>query len=128
MAPAPFTGMAFVSVHVRDLERARAFYGGTLGLKQLAHDPGWGSAMYQVGNSPVPLGVHQAEAGFCGGRPGRDPGTPSGLGIQVPDVARAVEDLRARGVAITEGAFEGNGKRWAAFTDPDGNEFMLTSP
>jgi predicted enzyme related to lactoylglutathione lyase len=107
-----------VTLHVTDLERALRFYGEVLELPlaRRAEDLPW--AQFQAGT--VTLGIH---AGVEPG--GRPPGGATGFTFLVQDAAKAVEELRKRGVTITA---EAEAQPWgvtAEFRDPDGNEFVL---
>jgi catechol 2,3-dioxygenase-like lactoylglutathione lyase family enzyme len=112
---------AYSGFAVDDLERAREFYGGTLGLEVGAPDE----------EMPL-LSLHLA-----GGRdtlvyekPGFEPATYTILNFQVPDVEAAVDALAARGVTFEryegfdqdeKGIAHGPGPQIAWFTDPAGN-------
>jgi catechol 2,3-dioxygenase-like lactoylglutathione lyase family enzyme len=114
--------VAFVAT--TDLDRARQFYGETLGLEPVETSPF--AAVFRANGTllrvtPVPEHV-------------RAPYTV--LGWAVPDVAATVHALTARGVAFTR--YDGmaqdalgiwtapDGARVAWFLDPDGNNLSLT--
>ena len=111
---------AFSGFAVDDLERAREFYGETLGLEvELIEGPGL-------------LNIHLA-----GGRdtlvypkPDFQPATYTILNFPVDDVDAAVDDLGARGVSFErydgmeqdeKGIARGPGPEIAWFKDPAGN-------
>lgn len=119
-----FQGLNAVSAHVRDITQARTFYTKTLGLRELTFDATMKAAYYEIPNSPVALSIHQYDVG-CEQMGGRPPGTVSGIMFNVPHVARAVEDLKKRGVTITEPTLMDGAM--AAFADPDGNEFVINT-
>jgi predicted enzyme related to lactoylglutathione lyase len=117
-------GLEAVTIHVRDLENARTFYGGVLRLKELQYVAG-GTITYAIPGSSTVLLMHIK-------RPqeqGREPGTVSGLVFSVADVTAVCEAIRASGGSITDEPEKitntsGTHMR-AAFADPDGNEFMI---
>jgi catechol 2,3-dioxygenase-like lactoylglutathione lyase family enzyme len=114
--------MAFVAT--TDLERARAFYGSTLGLP-LVEDDGRALAFDAHGTMLRVTGVRELT-----------PASYTVLGWSVPDVGAAVRELRGRDVAVIRYAgFEQDeqgiwtaptGARVAWFTDPDGHTLQLT--
>lgn len=124
MANPPFQGLGAVSAHVKDIQKARTFYAKTLGLRELNFDPTMKAAYFEIPGSTVPLAIHQFDAG-CVQVGGRPPGTVSGIILAVPNVPRAVEDLKKRGVTITEPSLMGGAM--AAFADPDGNEYVINA-
>ena len=79
MSAPPFR-LGFVSVHVRDLDRARPFYERTLGLRVLREQLEEGEVFYDLGG--MPLSVHVDPDGVCG----RLPGGATGFYLQVEDV------------------------------------------
>lgn len=126
MATTPIQGLGFVSAHVRDIQKARTFYTQTLGLRELNFDANIKSAAYEIPGTTVPLSIHQFDAG-CQQMGGRPPGTVTGVGILVPNVDKAVTDLKTKGVTITDAPFNlPNGARLAVIADPDGNEWVIT--
>jgi catechol 2,3-dioxygenase-like lactoylglutathione lyase family enzyme len=100
------------TIAVSDIERAKAFYGGTLGLKV---------------NEERSDGVTYATAngGFAG------TAQSTAMTFEVADLDTAVKELRAAGVTFEEydfpdlktvdGIAEIQGERAAWFKDPDGN-------
>jgi catechol 2,3-dioxygenase-like lactoylglutathione lyase family enzyme len=115
--------MVVTTVPVSDLEQAKAFYGGTLGLTVLFETPA--SVRYRCGDASE-LSTFK--------RPGVV--TDHTLAhFEVPDIEAAVRDLEARGVEFidyTEGPLVTTGHiaqlgpaRGAWFRDPDGNTLGL---
>ena len=111
--------MVVATLPVSDLERSRAFYGGTLGLTQLWDNPA--SIRYRVGDASE-LSIFR--------RPGLV--TEHTLAhFEVDDIEQVVRDLEAKGVQFvdyTEGPLITTGQiaqigpaRGAWFRDPDGN-------
>jgi predicted enzyme related to lactoylglutathione lyase len=104
----------FVSVPVRDLERAKAFYGETLGIR-----PNTGAHAsypeFETGNLTISLNASP------------DHFTPasSAIALRVPDVAVARVELEAAGVAFDGETFDTGVCHVAFFRDPDGNRLVL---
>ena len=112
-------------VGTRDRAKATAFYGGTLGLAQVAEDPF--AVTYDLAGTPLRLtdiGSH-------------DPSPHTVLGWIVADIAAKAAELRERGVRfeIYQGFDQdelgiwhapGGGAQIAWFLDPDGNNLSLT--
>jgi len=110
---------AFSGFAVPDLEEARAFYEGTLGLRvSLEHDL---LTLHLAGDRDT----------LVYPKPDHTPATYTILNFPVDDVEAAVDELRKRGVRFEQ--YEGieqdergvsldpNGPRIAWFTDPAGN-------
>jgi catechol 2,3-dioxygenase-like lactoylglutathione lyase family enzyme len=107
-----------------DLERAREFYSGVLGLPVL-HLDDFACVLDAHGTMLRVTAV-----------PGHSPAPFTVLGWKVPDITAMVRELAAAGVGITR--YEGMGQDgdgiWTApsgdkvawFTDPDGNNLSLT--
>ena len=110
---------AFSGFAVPDLEEARAFYEGTLGLRvSLEHDL---LTLHLAGDRDT----------LVYPKPDHAPATYTILNFPVDDVEAAVDELRKRGVRLEryEGieqddrgiSLDPNGPRIAWFTDPAGN-------
>jgi catechol 2,3-dioxygenase-like lactoylglutathione lyase family enzyme len=111
-------------VPATDLDRARAFYEGVLGLTATEHSRF--AVAFDVDGTMLRVAAveHRVAAPY------------TVLGWAVPDVAAAVDELAARGVAFER--FDGmeqdergvwrspSGARVAWFHDPDGNVLSLT--
>ena len=104
-----------VSINVDDVEAARAFYVGTLGLTERGDRPdfGFGGAWLDLGGQQV----HLIEAGV-----------PAALGqhfaILVTDLAATVAELRASGVTVSDPKPVGSNLQ-AFLNDPAGNMVEL---
>ena len=105
----------FVAVPTQDVERAKRFYGKTLGLRSDEHR----NLEFWAGDTclniwePARYGVEF--------RPQKN----GHLAFRVPDVAAARKELEAEGV-VFDGETEDTGVcHIAVFTDPDGNDLML---
>jgi catechol 2,3-dioxygenase-like lactoylglutathione lyase family enzyme len=111
---------AFSSFSVDDIERAREFYGGTLGLEVSDMD---GLLQIRLGGGAMVIAYPKAD---------HVPATFTVLNFPVDDIARAVDDLTAAGVRMErypglgeqdeKGIYHGPpGPDIAWFTDPAGN-------
>jgi catechol 2,3-dioxygenase-like lactoylglutathione lyase family enzyme len=107
----------FISVPVTDMERAKQFYGETLGLEQVIDG---GFPEYQLGEN-ISLYLLNMEAI---GRQFTSPHTAH-VAIRVPDVADTRRELEARGVEFEGETLDTSVCHMAFFRDPDGNALML---
>ncbi|CAN5684814.1 VOC family protein [soil metagenome] len=111
-------GVHHVSINVVDAEESIAFYRDVLGFGVRSDRPdfGFGGAWLDLGGQQV----HLIEAPI-----------PANLGqhfaIQVEDVDATVEELRAKGVAVSDAKPVGTGLQ-AFLTDPSGNGVELNQP
>ncbi len=110
----------FISVPVTDMDRAKAFYGETLGLPQVNDTEEQGFPEYQLGEnaSVYLLKMENVGSSFQG------PHTAS-IALRVPDVEEARKELEAKGVAFGGDTFDTGVCHMAFFADPDGNAIML---
>jgi catechol 2,3-dioxygenase-like lactoylglutathione lyase family enzyme len=116
---------AFSGFSVDDLETARRFYEGTLGLR-VSDVPEMGGLLRLHLGSGADVLVY-AKAGHT-------PATFTVLNFPVPDVEKAVDELAARGVLFQQyedpptderGIMRAGGPLIAWFTDPAGNIFSV---
>jgi catechol 2,3-dioxygenase-like lactoylglutathione lyase family enzyme len=113
------TGVDFVSVPTRDLERAAAFYGDTLGLRRSVYMPERNFAEFETGTvtfsvvNPERMGIGDFRA------------NANHLALHVEDVAAARAALEARGVTFMGDILDTGVCHMAFFADPDGNALML---
>ncbi len=108
----------YVRVPVRDIEKAKQFYGETLGLRQNPNSPADDWIEYEAGN--VTLAVmtpHTHDYEFT-------PLPPGTLALRVPDVAAARAKLEAAGVEVNE-MWDSGLCKGAGLSDPDGNRILL---
>ena len=107
----------FISVPVTDMERAKQFYGETLGLEQVSDG---GFPEYQLGGniSVYLLNMEGIGRTFTG------PHTAH-IAIRVPDVAETRRELEAKGVEFEGDTLDTSVCHMAFFRDPDGNALML---
>jgi catechol 2,3-dioxygenase-like lactoylglutathione lyase family enzyme len=110
-------------IFVRDIARARTFYGATLGLRIRAGSVGDGYCVFDAGNCELVVESVAADA------PAEDQalvGRFTGLSFLVPSVHVTHQDLVGKGVHFTgppERQFWGG--TLATFSDPDGNELQI---
>jgi catechol 2,3-dioxygenase-like lactoylglutathione lyase family enzyme len=108
----------FVSVPVRDMERAKRFYAETLGLPSPNLDEGaWPE--FETGNVSIYLMDPTNVGGEFSG-----PHTAY-IALRVPDVAEARRQLEAKGVEFEGDVLDTGVCHMAFFRDPDGNALML---
>ena len=108
----------YVRVPVRDIEKAKHFYGEVLGLEQNPNSPGDDWIEYETGN--VTLAVmtpHTHDYEFA-------PLPPATIALRVPDVAAAKAKLEAAGVQVNE-MWDSGVCHGAGISDPDGNRILL---
>jgi len=121
-----------VIVPVADVERAKAFYEGTLGF-HVDHDTAIGDGMRIVQLTPPGSGCSVVIGE--GVVPDMAPGSLKGLQLVVADVAAAREELLARGFDPGEVQVVGKNPRpqpheldnvgFLFFNDPDGNGWAV---
>ena len=122
-APVPATaarpfhvrGVDFILVSVSDIERARAFYGETLGLTPAAEWPPYWYE-FDAGSSTVALAKPPSEEP-------QPPYTGNGVSfaIAVSDARAAMEELKRKGVDVRKDVEEGEVCSMGLIADPDGN-------
>lgn len=112
-----FTQVPFFVYPVRDMARARRFYGGVLGLKPGA---AWGEAWveYDIGRHAT-LALSTMLKG-C--RPGAKGGA---LALETDRFDAAIAYLKKRRVKIIFGPKAYETCAFARFTDPEGNHLVL---
>ena len=107
----------YVMLHAQDMDRAVAFWTGTMGLGVKMQSPEWTELTF--GDTVV---------AFHGGGDGSD--SRSGLGFDSGDLDELCAAIAGAGgtilMAPTERAEEGI--RLAEFRDPEGNIVMLSAP
>lgn len=118
-----------VTVYVRNLDQALAFYTQKLGFNLLAdwRDEHSDERMLFL----APKGAQETELGLYAPPPG-DPriGASTGIVFTAQDVAATYHELKARGVQFTSELItlpygDNGGDLEAQFVDPDGNTFLL---
>ena len=106
----------FVSVLTQDIQRAKRFYGETLGLE--LESEGEHDLEFRCGQ--VTLDVFDPSSI---GQPFAP--SPAGIALRVPDVDAARATLEAAGIVFDGETIETSVCRQAWFKDPDGNALML---
>ncbi len=106
----------FVSVLTQDIQRAKQFYSGTLGLE--IESEGESDMEFRCGQ--VTLDVFDPSSI---GQPFAV--SPAGLALRVPDVDAARAELEAKGVRFDGDTIVTSVCKQAWFKDPDGNALML---
>ena len=106
----------FVSLLTRDVERAKRFYGETLGLS--IESEGESDLEFRCGQ--VTLDVFDPSSI---GQPFAP--SPAGLALRVPDVDAARAELEAKGVEFSGETIVTGVCKQAWFKDPDGNSLAL---
>lgn len=120
------TGVQDVYVNVADMDRAVAFYGGTLGLRVVDTSPYW--TTLDVGG--VRVGLH-GTGGAAVPRVPRDAhGAHAGavLTLRTADLDAAVAQLADAGVELLGPVSRNPWGALAVFADPDGNVLKLMQP
>jgi catechol 2,3-dioxygenase-like lactoylglutathione lyase family enzyme len=116
---------AFSGFSVDDLDRARDFYEGVLGLRTTAESMGGLMRLHTGGGRDVLVYAKGAA---------HTPATYTVLNFPVPDVDAAVAELTGRGVQFLHyenpptdptGVMRAGGPLIAWFTDPAGNVFSV---
>jgi len=107
----------FISVPVTDMERAKQFYGETLGLPQSGDG---GFPEFKLGDNGF-LYLLQLESIGGAFRAPHD----AGFALRVPDVHEARKELEGKGVAFNGDVLDTGVCHMAFFADPDGNQMVL---
>jgi catechol 2,3-dioxygenase-like lactoylglutathione lyase family enzyme len=107
----------FVSVPVTDMDRAKAFYGETLGLVQ---ESDTGFPEYRLGENITVYLLNMESIGSSFTAP-----HTAALALRVPDVAESRTELEQKGVAFDGDILDTGVCHMAFFRDPDGNALML---
>ena len=107
----------FWAVPVTDMERAKQFYGETLGLPQTGDG---GFPEYRLGDNGY---LYLLKLESIGGafRAPHD----AGFALRVPDVHEARAELEGKGVQFNGDVLDSGVCHMAFFADPDGNQIVL---
>jgi catechol 2,3-dioxygenase-like lactoylglutathione lyase family enzyme len=117
---------AFCSFAVGDLAAATDFYGTTLGLRV--------STALPDGAGPLWVRVANERGILVYSKPDHVPASFTVLNLEVDDIERAADDLKARGVTFerypeypqdARGIYHGEGHSIAWFKDPAGNGLCI---
>ena len=112
------TGVDFVTVPSRDLERAATFYRDLLGLPQSVYRPQSGFSEYEAGNVTLSV-VDPVRVGMEYHR------NTNPIALHVADVAAARAELESAGVTFFGDIVDTGVCHMAFFADPDDNPLML---
>jgi predicted enzyme related to lactoylglutathione lyase len=108
----------YIRVPVRDIEKAKRFYGEVIGLEPNPNSPGDDWIEYETGN--VTLAVmtpHTHDYEFA-------PLPPATIALRVRDVAAAKAKLEEAGLQVNE-MWDSGVCNGAGVSDPDGNRILL---
>src|SRR5438128_251302 len=108
----------FISVPVKDMERATRFYAETLGLENLSPDDRWPE--FQLGEN---VSVYLIDPTNIGGE-FTEPHSAH-VALRVPDVAETRKQLQASGVEFEGEILDTGVCHMAFFRDSEGNALML---
>lgn len=108
----------YVRVPVTDIEEAKRFYGGVLGLEESPNSPGEDWIEYEVGNVTLAvMSPHTHDYEFT-------ELPPATLALRVPDVAEARAKLESAGLDVGE-MWDSGKCQGVGVTDPAGNRILL---
>ena len=118
-------GVKFVSIPVRDQDRALEFYTKKLGMRIITDSPyddtqRWIELGFPRAETKVVLFTAEAHAPMIGG--------PLNITFMAEDVVATAAELKARGVEFVQDAQKADWGTAAIFKDPDGNVFVLSTP
>ena len=117
------TSFEIVSVPVSDQQRSKQFYRDVVGFDLVREEPmGPGQSWIQL----APKGCATTIA-LVTWFETMQPGGLQGVMLNVTDIERDHEELAGRGLELTEIKQEPWG-RYAMFSDPDGNGWILRQP
>ena len=111
---------AFTSFSVKDVQRAKEFYGQTLGIEVSESEEG------------LQLKLGDGHPVFIYPKPNHEPATYTVLNFEVNDIEKSVNELYEHGISLEhydlpgmktdeDGIFRTHGPKIAWFKDPDGN-------
>jgi catechol 2,3-dioxygenase-like lactoylglutathione lyase family enzyme len=116
------TNLSVISVPVSDQDRAKRFYGDTLGFS-VDIDSSFGDGMRWVMLRPPGSGTAITLVTWFETMPA---GSLKGSVLSCDDLDKTLADLVARGVSFNEDEVqEAPWGRWKTFDDPDGNGWVL---
>jgi catechol 2,3-dioxygenase-like lactoylglutathione lyase family enzyme len=108
-----FTSVGVIFRPVTDLEKARDFYGTTLGLKEEWRSPD-GSTAYSAGSGPIIIVFTKADRIE----------SEAQFNFETPDISRAYRAMKESGAPVTDIKIAGETSMFF-FKDPDGNTMMV---
>ena len=111
------TDLAFTGTPVTDMQRARAFYEGLLGLKPTLESAGGAWVEYDLAAGTFGIG--------CYGEDWKPSPDGSAVAFEVDDLDAEVARLKAKGVPVNMEVMDTPMCRFAIISDPDNNKIML---
>jgi catechol 2,3-dioxygenase-like lactoylglutathione lyase family enzyme len=116
-------GVKFVSIPVRDQDRALEFYTKKLGMRVITDSP------FDDTQRWIELGIPRADTKVVlFTAPGQPIGGTMNITFVADDVMATAAELRARGVEFVQEPQKADWGTAAVFKDPDGNAFVLSTP
>jgi catechol 2,3-dioxygenase-like lactoylglutathione lyase family enzyme len=118
-------GVKFVTIPVRDQDRALEFYTKKLGMRVITDSP------YDDKQRWIELGIPRAETRvvlFTGSRDEQLIGGMMNITFVADDVEATARELKARGVEFVQDPQKADWGTAAVFKDQDGNVFALSTP
>ena len=109
-------GVAVIWMPVQDIERAKSFYGDTLGLRITNEDGDWA----EVDANGLTLGLNGRESSGAKGE-----GGPVVTFQPEGSLEETLDDLKNQGVEVPAGISEHPWGRVATFKDSEGNDIQL---
>jgi predicted enzyme related to lactoylglutathione lyase len=114
------TDVAFFAYAVSDMQKARAFYEGTLNLKPNSEYDGSGNpnwVEYDIGSATLGIGC----------APGMFDPSPKGASaaLETEDFDEALATVKTKGIPIVMGPHDFPSCRMIVIADPDGNRITL---
>ena len=118
-------GVKFVTIPVRDQDRALEFYTKKLGMRLITDSP------YDDRQRWIELGIPRAETKvvlFKGDDQAQMSGGMMNITFVADDVEATARELKARGVEFVQDPQKADWGTAAVFKDQDGNVFALSTP
>ncbi len=112
-------GVAVVWMPVQDIERAKNFYGNTLGLSVTKEDGDWA----EVDANGLTIGLNGREPAGA-----QSDGGPVVTFQPESSLENALSELQGQGVEVPAGISEHPWGRVATFKDSEGNDVQLYEP
>jgi predicted enzyme related to lactoylglutathione lyase len=113
-------GVDFITLPTQDFDRAKEFYGTTLGLEESIRYGEMPGIEFETGS--LTLSIIESTAFGLEFAPHTHP-----VALHVADVAAARSELESRGVEFPAETLDSGVCHMAHFRDPDGNVLMLHS-
>lgn len=113
------SGVAVVWMPVQDIERAKSFYGNTLGLSITKEDGDWA----EVDANGLTIGLNGREPAGA-----QSDGGPVVTFQPESNLEDTVSELQNQGVEVPAGISEHPWGRVATFKDSEGNDVQLYEP